>query len=148
MSAYPGNPVNTPCNGHCPLSGQWRGESWSSCMYRVVCPNFGHPALKSSFTKFKSMQVKNSFATRVNKLSVLKLYQLSNGDLLFSKHDYSLYKVGKPRMTKLGQGVGVRAHYPNVYCMSYIHVNGNNVIFTLYNLGWLVLHGRVSLVPC
>ena len=25
---------------------------------------------------------------------------------------YSLYKVRKPRMTKLGQGVGVRAHYP------------------------------------
>ena len=52
------------------------------------------------------MQVKNSFATRVNELSVLKLFQLSNGDLLFSKHDYSLYKVCKPRMTKLGQGVG------------------------------------------
>jgi len=59
------------------------------------------------------MQVKNSFATRVNELSVLKLFQLSNDDLLFSKHDYSLYKVRKPRMTKLGQGVGVRAHYPS-----------------------------------
>ena len=58
------------------------------------------------------MQVKNSFATRVNELSVLKLFQLSNGDVLFSKHDYSLYKVREPRMTKLGQGVGVRAHYP------------------------------------
>ena len=48
----------------------------------------------------------------MNELLVLKLFQLSNGDLLFSKHDYSLYKVGKPRITKLGQGVGVRAHYP------------------------------------
>ena len=49
----------------------------------------------------------------MNELSVLKLFQLSNDDLLFSKHDYSLYKVRKPRMTKLGQGVGVRAHYPS-----------------------------------
>ena len=28
--------------------------------------------------------------------------------------DYSLYKARKPRMTKFGQGVGVRAHYPTV----------------------------------
>ena len=54
---------------------------------RVVCPNFGHPALTPSFTKYKFLQVKNSFATLVNELSVLKLFQLSNGDLLFSKHD-------------------------------------------------------------
>ena len=80
-------------------------------MYRVVCPNFGHPALTSSFTKYKFLQVKRSFATLMNELSVLKLFQFSNGDLLFSKHDYRLYKVRKPRMTKLGQGVGVRAHY-------------------------------------
>ena len=53
----------------------------------------------------------------MNELSVLKLFQLSNGDLLFSKQDYSLYKARKPRMTKLGQGVGVRAHYPSEdYC--------------------------------
>ena len=50
----------------------------------------------------------------MNELSVLKLFQLSNGDLLFSKHGYSLCKVRKPRMTKLGQGVGVRAHYPRL----------------------------------
>ena len=79
-----------------------------------MCPNFRHPALTPSFTKYKFLQVKNSFATLVNELSVLKLFQLSNGDLLFSKHDYSLYKARKPRMTKLGQGVGVRAHYPSV----------------------------------
>ena len=28
---------------------------------------------------------------------------------------YSLYEVRKPRMTMLGQGVGVRAHYPIPY---------------------------------
>ena len=77
-----------------------------------MCPNFGHPALTSSFTKYIFLEVTNSFATLVNELSVLKLFQLSNGDVLFSKHDYSLYKARKPRMTKLGQGVGVRAHYP------------------------------------
>ena len=33
---------------------------------RVVCPNFGHPALTSSFTK--KLQMKNSFATIVNGL--------------------------------------------------------------------------------
>ena len=48
----------------------------------------------------------------MNGLSVLKLFQRSNGDLKFSEHAYSIYKVRKPRMTELGQGVGVRAHYP------------------------------------
>ena len=80
--------------------------------YRVVCPNFRHPALTPSFTKYKFLQLKTSFATLVNGISVLKLFQLSNGDLLFSKHEYSLYNARKPRMTKLGQGVGVRADYP------------------------------------
>ena len=50
--------------------------------FRVVCPNFGHPALTSLFIEWSFLQVKNSFATIVNKLSVLKLFQLSNGDLL------------------------------------------------------------------
>ena len=77
-----------------------------------MCPNFGHPALTPTFTKYNFLQVKNSFATLENELSVLKLFQLSNGNLLFSKHDYSLYKARKPRITKLGQGVGVRANYP------------------------------------
>ena len=66
-----------------------------------MCPNFGHPALTPSFTKYRFFQAKNSIATLVNGLSVLKLFQLSNGD-----------KARKPRMTKLGQGVGVMAHYP------------------------------------
>ena len=39
----------------------------------VVCPNFGHPAQTSSFTKYKFLQVKNNF---VNALSVLKLFHL------------------------------------------------------------------------
>mgnify|MGYP000279282549 CR=1 FL=1 len=90
---------------------------------RVVCPNFGHPALTPSFTKYKNFQMKNSFATLVNELSVLKLFQLSNGDLLFSKHDYSLYKARKPRMTKLGQGVGVRAHYPIIIGIENIFIS-------------------------
>ena len=49
---------------------------------RVVCPNFGHPAPTLSFTKYKFMQAKYSFKTNVNGLSVFKLFQLSNGDLL------------------------------------------------------------------
>ena len=84
----------------------------SSLLYRIVCHNFGHPALTSSFTKYKFLQVKNSFEENLNGLSVLKLFQLSNGDLSFSWHAYSIYKVRKPRLTKLGQGVEVRAHYP------------------------------------
>ena len=44
---------------------------------RVVCPNFEHPALTSLFTKYKFLQMKNSLATFVNELSVLKLFQLS-----------------------------------------------------------------------
>ena len=53
-------------------------------MSRVVCPNFGHPALTSYFTKYKFLQVKNSFAKIVNELSVFKLFPLANGDLLFA----------------------------------------------------------------
>ena len=30
-------------------------------LYRVVCTNFGHPALTSSFTKYKFLQAKNCF---------------------------------------------------------------------------------------
>ena len=41
---------------------------------RVACPNFRNPAQISSFTKYKFLQV-NIF---------LKLFQLWNGDLLYS----------------------------------------------------------------
>ena len=51
---------------------------------RVVFPNFGHPALTSSFAKYKFLKVKNSLVTIVNLLSVLKLFQHSNSDLLLS----------------------------------------------------------------
>ena len=34
----------------------------------VVCPNFGHTALTSSFTKYKFLHVKNSFATFLDEL--------------------------------------------------------------------------------
>ena len=51
---------------------------------RIACPNFGHPAQTLSFTKHKFLQVKNNFETIMNGLPTLKLFQLSNGDLLFS----------------------------------------------------------------
>ena len=57
---------------------------------------FEHPVLTSSFTKI--LQVNNTFATIVNGLSV-----------------YSIYKVRRPRMTKLGQGVRNRVHYPTKF---------------------------------
>ena len=66
----------------------------------VVCPNFGHHALTSSCMIYFLLQVKNSFSTIMNGLSVLKLFQLLNG------HS----QVRKPNI--LGQGVEVRAHYP------------------------------------
>ena len=73
---------------------------------RVVCPNFGPcPITYTSFMKYKFLQVNNTFANIVNRLSVLKLFQLSNGDLNFSYHAYSIYKVRRPNMTKLRQGV-------------------------------------------
>ena len=54
-------------------------------MDRIASPNFGQPAqTSSSFKELKRLQVKNSFATIVNGLSILKLFQLSNADLLFS----------------------------------------------------------------
>ena len=52
--------------------------------------------------------MKNSFAIILNVLSVLKLFQLSNGDFFFVACLQNL----KVRMTKLGQGVEVKSHYP------------------------------------
>ena len=48
---------------------------------RRVC---GHPAPTSSFTKYNFLQVNIFLTTKMNVLSVLKLFRLSNGDLLFS----------------------------------------------------------------
>ena len=56
-----------------PTLGTW--SKLQSCYYRVVCPNFGHPVLTSSFTKYRFLQVKNSLAKIVNGLSVLRLFQ-------------------------------------------------------------------------
>ena len=42
----------------------------------VVFPNFGHPTLTSSITKYIFLK----FAIIVNGLSAFKLFQLSNGD--------------------------------------------------------------------
>ena len=41
----------------------------------------------------------------MNELSVLKLFQLSNGDLLFHSLPKASTKLRKPRMMKLGQDV-------------------------------------------
>ena len=70
-----------------------------------MCPNFGHPALSSSFTKHNLWQINTNFAINVNELSVLKLLQLLNCDLLLSWYAFSIYKLRKPRMTNLAQGV-------------------------------------------
>ena len=53
-------------------------------IYQIACPNFGHPAQTSSFTKYILLQAIFFSSTNVNELSVWKLFQLWNGDLLFS----------------------------------------------------------------
>ena len=62
---------------------QAEGLGGASQVNRVVCPNFGHPALTSSIQNTNFWEFKNSLAKIVNELSVLRLLQLSNGDLLF-----------------------------------------------------------------
>ena len=49
----------------------------------VACPKIGHRALTSSFIKYKFLQVKKRSAIIVNKMSVLKLIKLSNGNFKF-----------------------------------------------------------------
>ena len=55
-------------------------------------------------TKYTNFAGENNFAAIVDELSVLKMFQLSNGVLILSWLAYILYKVREPRMTKLGQG--------------------------------------------
>ena len=50
---------------------------------RVVCPNFGHRALTSSFNKHKTWQKKNSFATIVNEVSFWNCISFQMVILLF-----------------------------------------------------------------
>ena len=77
-----------------PTDCQWGGGPYAATLLlysqvnkiyskRVVCPNFRHPALTLSITKY-----------------------------IFLQHAYSIYKVHKQRMTKLGQDAKVKAHYP------------------------------------
>ena len=85
------------------------GSTIEAVAHRLVCPNFGHPALTLSLSKCKFFESENSFATIVNGLSILKLFQLLIGDLYFS---FSIYKVRKPRMTSLDQGgIEIKARY-------------------------------------
>ena len=59
-----------------------QGQIVVSILDKVVCPNFGHsPALTSILTKYNFL---HGSATSVNGVSDLKLFQLSNGGLLFS----------------------------------------------------------------
>ena len=76
---------------------------------RVVCPNIGHAALTASFAKkSKFLQVKNSFATIVNELSILILFRLLNGDLLFSQ--YASTKCVNLELRSYGRMFEIRAH--------------------------------------
>ena len=54
---------------------------------RVVCPKFGHtgPKLGNLPVKLKPkiLYEKNNYAKFVNRLLVLKLFQLSNSDFIF-----------------------------------------------------------------
>ena len=56
---------------------------------KLLCPNFGQPALSSSFTKYRFLLAKNNSAMIVNRLSVLQLFQLSNGDKIFPSTVFS-----------------------------------------------------------
>ena len=87
-----------------------------------VCPNFGHPALTSSFTKYKFLQMKNSFATIVNGLSVLKLFQLSNGDLCFSQHAYSICKERKTQNDEVRVWCQSQGALPYITLFICIHI--------------------------
>ena len=105
------------------------------CASQGVCPNFGHPTLTLSFTKYKFLQGNNSSATIGNRLLVLELFQLFNGYLLFSQHAYSINKVRKSRMMTLGQGVEVRAHYPIQICCKF----GSTSLLQMIHLTTLLL---------
>ena len=49
-------------------------KSWDDIILnaRVVFPNFGHPALTSSFTNYTFLTVENRFATTVKRLSAFR----------------------------------------------------------------------------
>ena len=99
-------------------------------IYRVVCPNFEHPALTSSFKKYNFLHVKNSVQTIVYRLSVLKLLSFRMVILLFSA--YSIYRVHQPKLTRLGQGGEVRATRHIMYIL-YVQLwkGRGNLLFPL-----------------
>ena len=103
----------------------------------VTYPNFGHPAQTWSFTKYCKGHF---FATIANGLSVLKLFQLSNGNY-FSQHFYNICKARKPGNTEFRLGVRsqgtlpyslnfspmlqrtlTRLHYPGEYQILYYYI--------------------------
>ena len=56
------------------------------------------------------------FSIIVNGLSVLKLFQLSNGDLLFAQHAYSIHKVRiNLEFRSQGRLFDINAHYPTYH---------------------------------
>ena len=54
----------------------------------------------------------------------------------FRSMTYCLYKMRKPRMTKLGQGVEFRAHYPIYFCIYTRSVSYNGLALSLRCSGW------------
>ena len=82
-------------------------------LYRVVCPNFGHPAITSSLTKYNFSRVKNDIATTVNGLFCFGIISaFENGDFSFCIILPLHYKVCTLRMTKLGQSVRSQGTLP------------------------------------
>ena len=77
---------------------------------RVMCPNFGHPALTPSFTKYNFFQIKNSFATLVNELSVLKLFQLFSQKVL---HLFCSCGISQPQLICTKYGISQKSQNLN-----------------------------------
>ena len=73
---------------------------------RVVFPNFGHPDLNSSFTKYKFLHMKNSFKTVVNGLICFSfrmvIYYFYSVPTAASTKCVNLDKEVRARCPKLG----------------------------------------------
>ena len=59
------------------------------------------------------MHLKNNFATILSGLSVIKLFQLSNGDIFFRSMPTVFTKCVNLKFRSLGRVSEVRAHYPS-----------------------------------
>ena len=86
---------------------------------KVLCPKFGHPTQTSVWTPYTNfghlLQVKslflhgnNNFATIVNGQSVLKLFQLSNGNFFRSM------STANPVFSALWQNLELTTGCPNL----------------------------------